>query len=249
MKNTYFISDIHLGFPNEMESKQRELLLLKWFEEIEADAAAIYIVGDLFDFWFEYGTAIPKGYTRILGKLASLSDKKTPLYFFTGNHDMWMFGYFENELNIPVYHQPLETSINGKSFLIGHGDGLGPGDHGYKFLKKIFRCSLFQKLFKILHPDIGIGLANYWSKRSRYANGVVETFKGEANEWLYIFCKETEAKQHHDFYIFGHRHLALDMSINETSKYINLGDWLTYNSYAVFDGNDVTLHYFKPTPA
>lgn len=246
MKNkTYFISDIHLGFPNEEESRKREHLLLEWFQQVEQDAAAIYIVGDLFDFWYEYTHAIPKGYTRVLGKLASLRDSGLPIYFFSGNHDMWMFGYFEKELNIPVYHQPLQKEIEGKKFYIGHGDGLGPGDYGYKFLKKIFRNKIFQKLFQWVHPDIGIAIASFWSKRSRYANGIEETFHGEEKEWLYIFCKEQEAIQHHDFYIFGHRHLPLHLKITDHSTYINLGDWLTHNSYAVFNGTTVELQYFK----
>jgi UDP-2,3-diacylglucosamine hydrolase len=248
LKNTYFISDIHLGFPNETNSKQREQLLLRWFNEIQQTADAVYIVGDLFDFWFEYKTTVPKGFTRILGKLAELVDNKIPVYFFTGNHDLWMFGYFENELGIPVYHEPIQKDINGKKFFIGHGDGLGPGDHGYKFLKKVFRNKLNQKLFNWLHPDIGIGLANYWSKKSRYANGVVEQYKGDENEWLLIFSKEQEAKEHHDFYVFGHRHLPLNIKLNNTSCYINLGDWLTYNSYAVFDGNILQLKSFTQHP-
>lgn len=244
MKKTYFISDVHLGFPNETESRAREKLLLQWFDEITPHAEAIYIVGDLFDFWYEYGKVIPKGFTRILGRLAELVDNKIQVYFFTGNHDLWMFGYFENELGIPVYHEPIQKEIQGKKFFIGHGDGLGPGDHGYKFLKKVFRFRLNQKLFGWLHPDIGIGLAHYWSQRSRYANGVVETYKGNENEWLLIYSKAKQAQEHFDFFVFGHRHLPLDISIGNNSRYINLGDWLTYNSYAVFDGATLQLKSF-----
>jgi UDP-2,3-diacylglucosamine hydrolase len=244
MKHTYFISDVHLGFPNASESRQREKLLLQWFDTVQDNAEAFYIVGDLFDFWFEYKKAIPKGFTRILGRLAQLVDNKIPVYIFTGNHDLWMFGYFEEELGIPVYHNPIQREIQGKQFFIGHGDGLGPGDHGYKFLKKVFRNKINQKLFKWLHPDIGISLAHYWSQSSRFASGVMEEYKGDANEWLLIYAKEQEALKHHDFYIFGHRHLPLDIQVNEKSRYINLGDWLTYNSYAVFDGNILQLKSF-----
>jgi UDP-2,3-diacylglucosamine hydrolase len=248
MKHTYFISDVHLGFPNESESRLREKLLLQWFDAVQDNAEAFYIVGDLFDFWFEYKKAIPKGFTRILGRLAQLVDNNIPVYIFTGNHDLWMFGYFEEELGIPVYHNPIQREIQGKQFYIGHGDGLGPGDHGYKFLKKIFRNKINQKLFKWLHPDIGISLAHYWSQSSRFASGVMEEYKGDANEWLLIYAKEQEALKHHDFYIFGHRHLPLDITINEKSRYINLGDWLTYNSYAVFDGNILQLKSFTNYP-
>jgi UDP-2,3-diacylglucosamine hydrolase len=248
MKKTYFISDVHLGFPNETESRVRERLLLEWFNEITPHAEAIYIVGDLFDFWFEYGKVIPKGFTRILGRLADLADDNIPVYIFTGNHDLWMFGYFENELGISVYHQPVQKEIQNKKFFIGHGDGLGPGDHGYKFLKKIFTSKINQKLFNWLHPDIGVSLAHYWSQSSRFASGEMEEYKGDENEWLLIYAKEREAIQHHDFYIFGHRHLPLDIQINENSRYINLGDWLTYNSYAVFDGTTLQLKSFTGHP-
>ncbi len=248
MKHTYFISDVHLGFPDASESRQREKLLLQWFDTVQDNAEAFYIVGDLFDFWFEYGKTIPKGFTRILGRLASLADNNIPVYIFTGNHDLWMFGYFEEELGIPVYHKPIQTTIQGKQFYIGHGDGLGPGDHGYKFLKKVFGNKINQKLFKWLHPDIGVSLAHYWSQSSRFASGEMEAYKGDANEWLLIYAKEQEAIKHHDFYIFGHRHLPLDIKVNETSRYINLGDWLTYNSYAVFDGNILQLKSFTNYP-
>jgi UDP-2,3-diacylglucosamine hydrolase len=244
LKKTYFISDIHLGFPNETESRAREKLLVQWLDEVRKDADAIYIVGDLFDFWFEYGKAIPKNFARAIGKLAELADAGIKIHLFTGNHDLWMFGYFTEELGIPVYHKPIRIEIQGKKFFIGHGDGLGPGDNGYKFLKKIFTNPVCRFLFKWLHPDIGIALAHYWSRESRFADGIQEEYKGSDKEWLLIYSKEQEAKHHHDFFIFGHRHLPLDIQINPQSRYINLGDWLTYNSYAVFDGNNFELKSF-----
>jgi len=248
MKHTYFISDVHLGFPNASESRQREKLLLQWFDTVQDNAEAFYIVGDLFDFWFEYGKTIPKGFTRTLGRLAELVDNNIPVYIFAGNHDLWMFGYFEEELGIPVYHNLIQREIQGKQFYIGHGDGLGPGDHGYKFLKKVFSNKINQKFFRWLHPDIGVSLAHYWSQSSRFASGEMEPYKGVENEWLLIYAKEQEAVKHHDFYVFGHRHLPLDIKVNETSRYINLGDWLTYNSYAVFDGNILQLKSFTNFP-
>jgi UDP-2,3-diacylglucosamine hydrolase len=244
LKKTYFISDIHLGFPNETESRKREKLLVQWFDIVRKDAEAIYIVGDLFDFWFEYEKSIPKNFSRAIGKLAELADAGIEIHLFTGNHDLWMFGYFEEELNIPVYHNPIQKTIRGRKFFIAHGDGLGPGDNGYKFLKKIFTNRICRFFFKWLHPDIGISLAHYWSRQSRFADGIQEAFKGNDKEWLLIFSKEQEDKEHYDFFIFGHRHLPLDIQINSQSRYINLGDWLIYNSYAVFDGNNFELKSF-----
>jgi UDP-2,3-diacylglucosamine hydrolase len=244
LKKTYFISDIHLGFPNETESRQREKLLLQWFDETQKDAEAIYILGDLFDFWFEYRKTVPKYFTRTIGKLAELADAGIEMHLFTGNHDLWMFGYFEEELGIPVHRQPLQKEIHGKTFYMAHGDGLGPGDYGYKILKKIFTSDICSFIFRWLHPDIGVSLAHYWSRESRFADGIAENYKGADKEWLLIFSKELENKTHHDFFIFGHRHLPLDIRINDSSRYINLGDWLIYHSYAVFDGHTLELKSF-----
>lgn len=245
-KKTYFVSDVHLGVPNAEASLEREKKLVRWLTEIEEQAREIYIVGDLFDFWFEYGKSVPKGFTRILGKLAALRDKGIPIYFFTGNHDLWMFGYFEDELDIPVYHKPIQKEIQGKKFFIGHGDGLGPGDTGYKLLKKVFRNRLCQWLFKWVHPDIGIAVAGYWSKRSRYAQGgEAEEFLGEDKEWLVAYAKKKLESEYFDYFIFGHRHLPLDVALNENSKYINLGDWINYYTYAVFDGEKMELKTYE----
>jgi UDP-2,3-diacylglucosamine hydrolase len=242
----YFASDMHLGSPDPASSLVREKRIVRWLDSIKHDAAEIYLVGDLFDFWFEYKKAIPKGYTRILGKLAELTDSGIKVHFFTGNHDLWMFGYFEKELNIPVYHEPIVKEYGGKRFYIGHGDGLGPGDHGYKMLKKLFRNRLSQWLYGLLHPDMGISVADYWSTRSRKANPKeLEKFMGEDKEWLLIYAKEVLQKEHFDYFVFGHRHLPLDISINGKSRYINLGDWISYNSYAEFDGENMELKYFK----
>lgn len=244
-KKVYFASDFHLGVPNAAASREREKLLLQWLDQVEADAAHIFLVGDIFDFWFEYKHVIPKGYTRILGRLATLSDKGIGISIFIGNHDMWMNGYFEDELNIPVYYEPQTYTIGAKKFYIGHGDGLGPGDHGYKMLKKVFRNPVCRWLFSAIHPWVGISLANYFSRKSRAAAGQeLEHFLGAENEWLAIYSKEILQKEHFDYFIFGHRHLPLDIPLQEGSRYINLGDWLNYFSYAVFDGNDVALKFF-----
>lgn len=245
-KKIYFLSDFHLGAPDAATSLIREKKIIRFLDEIRNDAAEIFILGDLFDFWYEYKKVVPKGYVRILGKLAELSDSGIPLYFFVGNHDMWMNDYFQKELNIPVYFEPKEFVYSGKKFLIGHGDGLGPGDHGYKFIKKIFRNRACQWFFGILPPYIGMGIAGYFSRKSRAQTGQTdEVFLGEDEEWLVRYSKEILQKQHYDYFIFGHRHLPLDIKLNDTSRYINLGDWIKYNSYATFDGDDMTLTYYN----
>ncbi len=245
-KKIYFLSDFHLGAPDAASSLVREKRICRFLDAAKADAATIFIVGDLFDFWFEYSTVVPKGYVRILGKLAELTDSGIAIHFFVGNHDMWMKNYFQSELNIPVYFEPKTFVFNNKKFLIGHGDGLGPGDKGYKMMKTVFRNPACQWLFGILPPYFGIGLANYFSKKSRAQTGQVdEKFLGEENEWLIIYSKEILQKEHYDYFIFGHRHLPIDVELKGISRYINLGEWIKYNSYAVFDGDTLTLQYYK----
>ena len=243
-KKIYFASDFHLGAPNEESSLKREKLLVKWLEEIRHDAAEIYLVGDLFDFWFEYDTAVPRGFTRFLGKLAEVSDSGIPIHIFTGNHDMWMFGYLEKELNISLHREPIIREYSGKKFFIGHGDGLGPGDHGFKMIKQVFANKVSQWLFAKLHPDWGIKLAQYWSGKSRN-NNEDEKYLGENGEWLVQFAKEQLKTEHYDYFIFGHRHLPLYMSVGEESFYINLGDWISHNTYAVFDGEKLALATYQ----
>lgn len=248
---TYFASDFHLGIPNKVSSLEREKLIVAWLDEIKADAAEIFLVGDIFDFWFEYKRAIPKGFSRLLGKLAELTDSGIPISIFTGNHDMWMFGYFTDELNIPVIRKPLKKIINGKTFLIAHGDGLGPGDKGYKFIKSIFRNRAAQWLFARLHPNFGIGLANYFSKRSRMAESGILPFLGEDKEWMVQYCKSVLKAEHIDFFVFGHRHIPLDISLHSElgngskARFINLGDWLQHNTYAVFDGEQMEIRTYS----
>ena len=245
-KNIYFLSDFHLGAPNAAESLIREKKIIRFLDEIKLQAAAIFIVGDLFDFWYEYKRVVPKGYVRILGKIAELTDAGIAVHFFVGNHDMWMKDYFQKELNTAVYFEPQEFAFSGKTFLIGHGDGLGPGDKGYKFIKKIFRNRFSQLIFGALPPSVGIGMADYFSRKSRNKTGKTdEVFLGEEKEWLVIYSKEILKQKHIDYFIFGHRHLPLDISLTEKSRYINLGDWIKYFSYAVFDGNHLSLEYYK----
>jgi UDP-2,3-diacylglucosamine hydrolase len=224
----------------------REKRIVKFLDEIKKDAAIIFILGDLFDFWYEYKKVVPKGFVRILGKLAEVTDSGIIVHFFVGNHDMWMSGYFEQELNIRVFYDPEEFEFNGKKFLIGHGDGLGPGDHKYKFMKKVFRNRFSQWLFGMLHPASGIGLADYFSRKSRASTGNEdERFLGEEKEWLIVYSRKLLQKKHFDFFVFGHRHLPIEFKLNDKSIYINLGDWIKYNSYAEFDGQNIQLKYYK----
>jgi UDP-2,3-diacylglucosamine hydrolase len=245
-KKLFFASDFHLGVPDHPTSLVREKLIIAWLDSIKDEAHTIFLLGDIFDFWFEYKHTIPKGFIRLQGKLAELRDKGIPIVFFTGNHDMWMFDYFQKELGIPVYREPQVLIVEKQKLYIGHGDGLGPGDKTYKLLKKVFNSRFCQWLFGWIHPNIGIGIANYWSRNSRISNiRKEEQFQGEENEFLLVYCKEMEQLNHHDYYIFGHRHLPLDIKINEHSRYINLGEWVNFNTYAYFDGSKFDLKTYS----
>ena len=245
-KKIYFASDFHLGINAKLTSQEREKKIVRWLDFIQHDAHEIYLVGDVFDFWFEYRSVVPKGYVRLFGKLAELRDKGIPIFFFIGNHDMWMFRYFEIEFDIPIIRNPIVKEWNGKKFFIGHGDGLGPGDYGYKFIKKVFANKICQFLFGMIHPNLGVGLANFWSQRSRAVSPAELKFLGEKKEWLVQFCNKKIEELDADYFIFGHRHLTIDYTLkNGTSRYINIGEWMHACSYAVFDGNDVKIHFFE----
>ena len=241
-KKIYFSSDNHLGAPTLEASLPREKKFVKWLDEIKNDAAAIFLLGDLFDFWFEYKTVVPKGFVRTHGKLAEISDSGIPIYFFVGNHDLWMKGYFENELNITTYHDIREFSFNGKSFLIGHGDGKGPYDKGYKRMKKIFTFPFSKWLYRWLHPDIGVRLAQYLSVKNKLISGDEDkNFLGDNKEWLALYAKKKLETKHFDYFIFGHRHLPLEIKVGDNSTYFNLGDWINHYTYGVFDGTEFCL--------
>lgn len=241
-KKIYFASDNHLGLPAKLSSREREKIFVAWLEEVRRDAAAIYLLGDLFDFWFEYKEAVPKGFVRVLGKLAEIADSGIPITFFVGNHDLWMKDYFQKELGVIVYHHPIELTIDKTHFFIGHGDGLGPGDKGYKRMKKVFKNSFFQWLFRWIHPDLGIRLGQYLSQKNKLISGDEDIkFLGEEKEWLIIYSKRKLRDKHYDYFVFGHRHLPLQIDLGEGAQYINLGDWITHFTYAVFDGNSLEL--------
>jgi UDP-2,3-diacylglucosamine hydrolase len=246
----YFASDFHLGIPTPEKSHQREALLIAWLDMVQQDASAIYLMGDLFDFWFEYKTAIPKGYARLLGKMAQITDKGIPLHLFRGNHDMWAFRYLQDEINVILHRAPEFTRLGNKYFYLAHGDGLGPGDHGYKFLKKTFACRFNQWLFRWLHPDIGIRMGLYWSRKSRYANQSKTQDEEQQTiklieQRLAVHSKEIlHSHPELDYLVYGHYHYPLETTIGPHTKQVVLGDWLTNFSYGKFDGENLTLHRF-----
>ncbi len=246
----YFASDFHLGIPDHDRSLEREKKLVAWLDAAAADAAEIFLMGDLFDFWFEYKTAIPRGYARLLGKLAEITDSGIPVHLFRGNHDMWAFDYLTSELNIILHRDPEFRTFGGKNFYLAHGDGLGPGDKGYKFIKKVFASPFNQWLFRLLHPDLGIRMALYWSGKSRSVH--VEKGKKEQEYTLNMIRQRITVhsnelvKQHPelDYLVYGHYHLPMDTPINGHARQVVLGDWIFHFTYAVFDGEELELKKF-----
>ena len=242
----YFASDQHLGAPNAEKSLVREKKFVQWLDEIKHDAKELFLLGDLFDFWFEYKHVVPKGFVRVLGKLGELKDLGINIHFFVGNHDLWMTDYFEKELNIPVYHEPKEFTLQEKSFLIGHGDGLGPGDHGYKFLKKVFTNKVCKWLFRWLHPDIGVGFAKYLSVENKTISGEEDVkFLGEDKEFLLLYSKEVLQTKYYDYLVFGHRHLPMIYDLPKGAKYVNTGDWVSYFTYGILENGIFELKEYE----
>lgn len=242
-KKIYFVSDAHLGLPNYDESLVREKLLVKWLDEIKTDAEEIYLLGDIFDFWFEYKKVVPKGFTRFMGKIAEITDSGIPVHYILGNHDLWIFDYLPKETGAKIYRAPIEKTFNGKKFYLAHGDGLGPKDKQFKFLKKIFVSPFFQWLFSVFHPGFGVGIAHKWSHSSRKIR-FDYTYKAE-NEWLYQYSQDVLKKEHFDYFIYGHRHIPFRIHLNEKSEMINTGDWLKNFSYLVFDGEKIEDKKYK----
>lgn len=244
-KPIYFLSDFHLGIPDAASSLEREKKMVKWLDEIGSGASDIYIVGDIFDFWFEFKTVVPKGFVRLLGKLAELSDSGVKLHIFHGNHDLWQFGYFEQELGAKVYPKPITVKLHGRSFHIAHGDGLGPGQYWFKFILGIYRNYFFQRLFAFFHPNVGIRIANWFSHRSKLKTFTEnQVYYGDDKEFLVLYAQERMQQEPIDFFIFGHRHLPFDKKFGN-SRVINLGDWIGYFTYAVFDGERLELKTYE----
>ncbi len=243
-KIIYFASDFHLGMPNIEESHKREKKIINWLNTIEKNAKAIYLVGDIFDFWFEYRKVVPKGFIRLLGKLASLSDNGIEVHLFVGNHDLWMQDYLKKEIGINIHHKAIILKEQGKKIFIGHGDGLGKGDYFYKFLKKIFTSKICNWAFARLHPNLAISLAHIWSDRSRKKHQ--NPFTSKEEEVLFNYCKEQQKINPVDYYIFGHRHIPLELKVNDQAEYVNLGDWITHNTYATLEKGILKLdRYIK----
>ena len=241
-KYLYFASDFHLGAEVKESNLIREKKIIRWLDQIESTAAGVILVGDIFDFWFEYKKVVPKGFIRFQAKLIALLDKGIPVVFFTGNHDAWMFDYFPSELGIPVYRDPVVVNVGTQKLFVGHGDGLGPGDNFYKLLKGIFSSKIAQWFFRWIHPDVGIALAQKWSRSSRITSTDKDGgFKSQEDEWLWHYATEVEAAKHHDYYIFGHRHIPLELKVGEDSKYLNLGEWINHFTYVKYDGKNAEL--------
>jgi UDP-2,3-diacylglucosamine hydrolase len=248
MKKIYFLSDMHLGISGAHTSQVREQKLVGWLKQIAPKAEAVYFMGDLFDFWLEYKTVVPKGFVRFLGQLAAMRDAGIQIHIFAGNHDLWMRTYFQEEFDIPVYLKPIQVRLGNHDFFIGHGDGLGPADTGYKCMKKVFTNRFCQWAFRWLHPDIGMAVALGASRSSRKALKPREfVWNGEADEWLVQYCyRKIKLGIVPDFFIFGHRHIAVDWQLKDTkSRYINLGDWMHFYSWAEYDGQEVTYHFLE----
>ncbi|MFC4162341.1 UDP-2,3-diacylglucosamine diphosphatase [Epilithonimonas zeae] len=245
-KKIYFASDQHFGVPDLQQSRIREERFIRWLDQIKRDAQILFLMGDLFDFWHEWKYVVPKGYIRVLGKIAELKDSGIDIYFFVGNHDLWMKNYFEVELGIPVFFEKRYYEINGKQFLLAHGDGLGPGDKGYKRMKKVFTNPLAQWAFRWLHPDIAMKIANYMSQKNKMISGVGDQkFLGEDKEFLILYSKEKLKTEKIDYFVYGHRHLPMVLDLDKGAKYINLGDWISYFTYGVFDGENFELNKFE----
>ncbi|WP_422361552.1 UDP-2,3-diacylglucosamine diphosphatase [Reichenbachiella sp.] len=240
-KKVYFASDFHLGIPNHEQSLLREKIIVAWLDKVSKDAQAIFLVGDIFDFWFEYRQVIPKGFVRLLGKLAELVDRGIEIIIFSGNHDLWLKNYLVEEIGVQVCHEPQSYQIDSHAFYIAHGDGLGPGDRKFKLFKSIFKNPICQWLFKWLHPDIGVALAKRWSNGSRLAQLDEPLTFHEEKEWLIIHSNQVERTNHHDYYVYGHRHIAGTHDLDNKATYVNLGEWVNGSNYGVYDGNELQL--------
>jgi len=250
-KKIYFISDLHLGAPNHEKSLEREKHVIRFLDAIKNDAQSIYLVGDTFDFWYEYKHVVPKGFVRFFAKLIELKENGVDIHVFTGNHDLWLKDYLQQEIGATVFHDKVELQINNSSpenksqnILVAHGDGLGPGDKKYKILKKIFTNPICQWLFRWLHPDIGMKIAQLWSRHS-FTDPSIEVFHGEDKEWLIQYCKKKLTEKSYNYFVMGHRHLPMKIALTDKSTYINLGDWIVNCNYAVFDGKEMSLIKFE----
>ena len=247
MKNIYFLSDAHLGSRAIAHGRTQERRLVNFLDSIKHNAAAVYLLGDMFDFWYEFKLVVPKGYTRFLGKISELTDMGLEVHFFIGNHDIWCGDYLEKECGVTIHRQPLTCEIYGKEFFLAHGDGLGDGDRKFKLLRSMFHSTTLQRLFSTLHPRWSVELGLEWAKHSRMKRegGKEPEYMGENKEPLVLFTKEY-LRSHPDinYFIYGHRHIMFDLMLSRTSRMLILGDWIQDFSYAVFDGENMFLEQF-----
>ena len=246
MRNkTYFLSDAHLGSISHESSIDVERKMCRWFDAVKHDAKAIYLMGDIFDYWFEYKNVVPRGFTRVLGKLSELTDSGILIYFFIGNHDIWLTDYLSTECGLIVEKKPVVKNINGKKFFLSHGDGLGDESQSFIFIRRIFHNKFLRFLYAAIHPRWTIAFAQKWSNISR-VNGEITPYMGEEKEHLIHFAKEKlKTTPEINYFVFGHRHIILNLSLKKDSNIIILGDWMSYFSYAVFDGETMELKQFE----
>jgi UDP-2,3-diacylglucosamine hydrolase len=237
----YFASDFHLGLPAGSPPVEREKKVVNWLNTIAHDAKEIYLIGDIFDFWWEYKLVVPRGFTRFLGTVAAITDSGIPVHFFTGNHDMWVDDYLYQECGITIHTTPITTLFNGKKFHLAHGEGLGTTDTRYKILLSMFRNKPLRAMFSALHPSIWVGIGHRWSLNSRLGKGIMKEFLGEEKEELIMYAKAVLENDNIDYFIFGHRHLAMTYKLKEGAEIVFLGDWINNGSFAEWDGNALTL--------
>lgn len=246
-KKVYFASDFHLGLYPPDESLRRERKIVQWLELIAADASHLFLVGDIFDFWHEYKYVVPRGFTRFLGTLARLADQGVEIHFFTGNHDIWVYDYLPAEIGLTIHRHPFISTFNGKKFFIAHGDGLGPGDYSYKLLKMLFTSHPLQWLFARIHPNTAMAFGLRWSRHSRYSREEhEERFLGADKEFQVQYACKVLEKEYFDYFLFGHRHLPLELPLENGSTVFYLGDWVKLYTYAEFDGSCLKLKKFSP---
>jgi UDP-2,3-diacylglucosamine hydrolase len=237
----YFASDFHLGLPTGSPPLEREKKVVSWLKSIASDAKEIYLLGDIFDFWWEYKLVVPRGFTRFLGTVSEITDSGIPVHFFTGNHDMWARDYLSGECGMIIHKTPITTLFDGKKFHLAHGEGLGTKSTGYKILLSIFRNKPLQTMYSALHPSIGIGIGHGWSLNSRLGKGITKEFLGDDNEDLIRYARSVLEKDKIDYFIFGHRHLAMTYRLQTETEIIFLGDWIKNGSYAFWDGSVLTF--------
>jgi UDP-2,3-diacylglucosamine hydrolase len=237
----YFASDFHLGLPTGSSPLEREKKVVSWLNSVVHDAKEIYLLGDVFDFWWEYKLVVPRGFTRFLGTLSSITDKGIPVHFFTGNHDMWVGDYLSDECGLTIHKSPLTATFNGRKFHLAHGEGLGSKSKGYKILLSIFRNKPLQAMYSALHPSIGVGIGLKWSLNSRLGKGIKLEFLGEDREDLIRYAKSILETEKVEYFIFGHRHLAMSHILHPGIEILFLGDWIMNGSYAVWDGETLTF--------